>query len=236
MYRNLYLSVTIIGLTVILGPAALLAQGPSDHKKIPWSLTVVVMDGIDQREKAEIPVREAVAFIEARSRFVFDVEYVKTSVPHKYTSFKADPKKRARPDNMVHYMLAADLPRSVVRSLPVSSSYLFLYKLFGRRPAQAGSSLGVEYGLFKGGKLRPWATVPTDLWFYTNTPQHGFDSWAAQILTHEIINTIQAKIEARPYRCATLTGSAGVRADKYEAERLTKLTDGCYRKLGNNAN
>ena len=63
---------------------------------------------------------------------------------------------------------------------------------------------------------------------------HADKSWAAQILTHEINNTIQAKIEAPPYRCKQLLATQGLPGDKYEGERLTKLTDQCYAKLGKN--
>jgi hypothetical protein len=99
---------------------------------------------------------------------------------------------------------------------------------------QAGSALGLEWGLRKGGKLRPYATVPVDQWYYQNTPQQGFRNWSAQILAHELINTLQAKLEAKPYNCPQLTGTQGATATKYEGERLTKITDACYQKLGEN--
>jgi hypothetical protein len=71
-------------------------------------------------------------------------------------------------------------------------------------------------------------------WFI-NEPNQGFKSCAAQILAHEIINTIQAKVEARPFRCGQLKGTPGVRGDIHETERLKSLTDRCYTKLGRNA-
>ncbi len=223
-----------LSLLLILSAQVLVhGQSSFDQKKIPWSLTVVVLDNIDSTQKAEIPVSEAVAFIEARSRFVIDVQYVTSSMRHGYTPYKTGPiNPRTRQGrNTVYAMMGWDVPPALIRSLPVSSSYLFLYKLFNKKPVQAGSSLGIDYGLVKGGIPRPYATVPTDQWYYTNTPKHGFDSWAAQILTHEIINTIQAKIEASPYRCPTLKGTPGSPAVAHETERLSKLTDACYRKL-----
>lgn len=196
----------------------------------------MILDGADQAEQAEIPVREAVAFIEAHSKFVFTVNYVTSSAVHDYTPYRIGPDKNRDkiPDDTAYAMMAWNLPKAAIRSLPVGTSYLFLYKLRGKKPVQAGSALPLAYGLAKGGKLRSYATVPVDIWWYVNTPSQGFKSWAAQILTHEINNTIQAKIEASPYKCGQLLATQGLPGDKYEAERLTKLTDKCYAKLGKN--
>ena len=200
---------------------------PVPGAKVLWSLTVVVMDGSDMNEHAVIPVTEAVEFIEARTRFDFNVTYVVTDVAHGFTAYETD---RTR-----YVMLAAgDIPDNYIQTLPVSTSYLFLYKLGDKEAAQAGSAMAIEYGLNIAGKLRPYATAPTDQWWYVNTPSQGFRSWAAQILTHEIINTIQAKVEAPPYNCGQLTGTPGVACDIHESERLEKLTDKIYEALGAN--
>lgn len=195
--------------------------------KLPWNLTVVVMDGTDLHEQAEIPVTEAVAFIEDRTRFKFNVRYVETDVKHDFTPYDSDVKRYA--------MMGWNMPEDLIKSLPVSTSYLFLYKLGDLVPAQAGSALGLDFGLVIGGKPRPYCTVATDQRWYINTPMNGFQGWAAQILTHEIINTIQAKIEAPPYNCGQLTGTEGVQSNVFEAERLAKLTDKVYEALGDNA-
>ena len=206
--------------------------------KIPWTITVVVMDGANQKEQAEIPVKEALAFIEARTRLKFEVQYVTASGRHAYTPYLIpveSPGKRKRMET--HYaMMGWNLPPSLINSLPTSSTYLFLYKLYQRKPAQAGSALPIMWGLKKGGKLRPYATVPVDQWWYVNTPKDGFNHWSAQILTHEIVNTIQAKLEAAPYNCPQLLATQGTPGNIFEAERLTKISDACYAKLGNNAN
>ena len=223
---------------LVLGslPLQSYGQSASGNEKIPWTLTVVLLDGADQVQHAEIPVKEAIAFIEAHSRFVFTVKYVTSSAMHDYTPYRIGPDKNKDkiPDDTAYAMMAWNLPKRAIRSLPVSTSYLFLYKLKGKKPVQAGSALPLSYGPVKGGKPRPYATVPVDIWWYVNTPNQGFKSWAAQILTHEINNTIQAKIEARPYKCGQLLATQGLPGDKYEAERLTKLTDKCYAKLGKN--
>lgn len=217
-------------LLVLLAPhvIAYFQNRPSKAKAVPgaritWSLTVVVMDGTDLEEKARIPVSEAVEFIEARTRFTFNVRYIETDVAHDVTPY---------PSDMVRYaMLGWNIPDSFIRSLPVSTTYLFLYKLGGLEAAQAGSSLGIDHGLMIGGKPRVYATAPTDQRWFINVPNQGFRSWAAQILTHEIINTIQGTVEAPPFNCGQLTGTPGIRSDLHEAERLTKLTDACYKKV-----
>ena len=195
--------------------------------RMPWKLTVIVMDGSDLEEKAKIPVSEAAAFIEARTRFNFDVNYIETDARHDYTPYESDIKRYA--------MMGWNLPQDLIASLPDSTSYLFLYKMGELVPAQAGSALGLDLGLNIGGKPRPYATVPTDPGWYVNVPNQGFQSWAAQIVTHEIVNTIQAKIEAPPYSCGQLTGTEGVRCDIHESERLQKITEECYAKLGDNS-
>jgi hypothetical protein len=225
-----------------LASTSAIAQGPvtavnSDRlsadqpsEKIPWKLTVVILDGTDPVEKAEVPVKEAVSFIEQRSRFVFEVEYVVSSVRHGYTPYNTPRVKGKRPE-YAYAMMGWNLPRRFVRNLPVSTSYLFLYKMNGRRPAQAGSALGLDFGLVIGGRPRPYATVPTDMHWFVNTPNQGFNSWAAQIVAHEIINTLQAKLEARPYRCGQLTGTPGVWAVQHEGERLASISEKCYSRV-----
>lgn len=222
---------------LLVGLASLaFGQAEKTDEKIPWTLTVVLLDGADQVQHAEIPVKEAVEFIEKNSRFIFEVKYVASNAKHGYTPYRIgeDKNKDKIPDDTAYAMMGWDLPKSAIKQLPVSTSYLFLYKLKGKKPVQAGSALPITFGLIKGGKARPYATVPVDMWWYVNTPNQGFKSWAAQILTHEINNTIQAKIEARPYKCGQLLGTQGTPGNIHEAERLTKLTDKCYAKLGKN--
>lgn len=210
------------------GTVASYGQKARGTTKVPWKLTVVVMDGNDQSEQAEVPASEAIEFIEAHSRFKFEVEYVTASSYHEFTPYDGE--------DMTRYaMMAWNIPDNLIESLPVSSSYLFLYKLYWNEPAQAGSALGLDFGIIKGGKPRPYATVPTDQRWYVNTPNQGFKSWAAQVLAHEIINTIQAKIEAAPYKCGQMVGTHGARGDEYESQRLASLPDACYDKLGDNA-
>ena len=128
-------------------------------------------------------------------------------------------------------MMGWNIPAEFIQTLPVSTTYLFLYKLGELEAAQAGSSLGMDYGLMIGGKPRVYATAPTDQRWYINVPNQGFRRWAAQILTLEIVNTIQGTVEAPPFNCGQLTGTPDIRSDLHEAGRLTKLTDACYEKL-----
>ncbi len=213
-------------------------QATLPNGRIPWSLTVVVMDGTNPRSRAELPVWEAVRFIERRSRFAFDVKFVVDSTRHTYTPYYygRDRNRDGKGDEVRYVMMGWDVPASVIDPLPVTSSYLFLYKLNRRPPAQAGSAMGLDYGIMKGGKKRPYATIPTDQPWFVNEPNHGFRSWAAQIVAHELINTIQGKLEAAPYLCGQLKGRPGTRADRYEAERLRGITSACYDRLGKNEN
>jgi len=206
--------------------------------KIPWTITVITMDGADQRKYAEIPVTEALAFIEAHSRFKFTVKYVSWAGRHAYTPYQSPiggTGKRKRFE--IRYgMMAWNVPQSLINALPTTTSYLFLYKLYDRKPILAGASLPLTYGIMKGGKPRPYSTVAVDQWYYQNTPKQGFRNWSAQILTHEINNEIQAKLEAAPYKCPQLLATQGLPGNLYEAERLTKISSACYAKLGRNDN
>ena len=212
------------------GPAPNAGPTAAPAAKIPWKLTVVILDGVDLDEKGEVPVREAVAFVERHSRFAFEVEYVVSGVSHRYTRYRVPDAKGKRPE-YAYSMLGWDLPRRFVRGLPVSTSYIFLYKMNGRRPAQAGSAFGLNFGLVVGGRPRPYATIPTDVYWFVNTPNLGFNSWAAQVVAHEIINTIQGKLEARPYRCGQLNGTPTSRGEQYEAERLQAISEKCYSRI-----
>lgn len=88
---------------------------------------------------------------------------------------------------------------------------------------------GVADGVFKGKLNRPYITIPVDPWWYNNEPFEGFNSRAAQIMTHEIINAISSKLEVEPYNCMPLVAESGItNASEYEASRLTKLTHDCY--------
>jgi len=209
---------------------------PEKNTRVPWKLAVVLVGPIDSTQHVEIPLKEAIEFIESRTRLVFEVQYVMTYSGHNYTPYRfgKDLDGDGVGDQVAYLMMQWNMPKDVLDSLPVTSPYLFLVTMEGLRPLQAGSALGIDYGIWKGGKPRPYAAVPTDQWWYVNQPYEGFSSRAAQILTHELINTIQGKIEAAPYYCRTLTGESK-RATEYEAQRLLKLDDRCYEKLGTNA-
>lgn len=182
------------------------------------------MDGADAEEQAYIPITEAAAFIEANSRLNMVVNYIENPVEHTYTELDTD--------KFVLYR--TDVPAEIVSELPPRGSYLFLYKLDGRTPMYAGASFALEHGFLIGGKRRPFASVPVDMWWYNNESYQGFNSRGAQINTHEIINTIQAKLEAAPHNCTSpLTGESS-EASVYEAERLAMIGNGCYDKLWEN--
>lgn len=227
--------VIIVAALVSLAAAQDVAE---DKSKIPWKLTVVMLDGVDPFNQGEVPVKEAVSLIESNTRFAFDVRYINEFSPHDLTPYATgeDYDGDGKGDEWAYLMMSWNLPDSVLNSLPESSSYLLLYRLNGYRPLQAGSALPMEYPLYSRGKPYPYASVPTDQWWYVNEPYEGFESRAAQVLTHEIVNTIQAKIEAAPYNCKPLIIDYAMPAAKYEAARLEKISDTCYAKLSSNSN
>src|SRR5687767_6382975 len=117
MIQKLCICTAFIAFAVFCCPALSFGQMPANTAKIPWSLTVVIMDGTDRIQQAEIPVTEAVEFIEANSRFVFDVKYITSTARHGYTSFRGAPdkNKRGKKGDFVHYMLGWDVPKPLVR-------------------------------------------------------------------------------------------------------------------------
>ncbi len=202
------------------------ALRPIQPQTFSWQMQVLALDGINRSQKVDIPVAEAVSFIEKRSRFKFSYAVTESSEPHGYTRYDCGegPQKCV----VVNYF---DVNPSIVDALPVADSYLLLWNSNSNPPLQAGSTWGATEGILKQGTKRPYATIPVDPWWYNNDPHQGFSSRAASIVTHELINVINSKLESAPYYCVPLTGTPGSPADKYESDRLAKLTDDCYARL-----
>ena len=195
-------------------------------KNIQWKATAILLDGIDTREKYSIPVKEAVGFISSNSRFKVQFSGEVFDIPHTYTFYDC----AAGPQQCV-MVNKWDLDPSIWESVPTRDFYMLLWDTAGNPPLQAGGTWGVADGVYKGGLNRPYITIPVDPWWYNNEPFEGFNSRAAQIMTHEIINAINAKLEVNPYNCMPLVADPGItNASEYEASRLSKLTDDCYLK------
>jgi hypothetical protein len=193
---------------------------------IRWRATAILLDGIDTREKYFIPVKEAVDFISSNSRFKVHVFGEAFDLPHTYTFYDCD----AGPQQCV-VVNKWDIDPSIWESVPTRDFYILLWDTAGNPPLQAGGTWGVADGVVKGGLNRPYITIPVDPEWYNNEPFEGFDSRAAQIMTHEIVNAINAKLEVEPYNCDPLDPDPGAtNAAEYEASRLSKLTDDCYLK------
>ncbi len=214
-----------VGLSVRKKIQEISCNGNTKVSPLFWNLHVLVLDKIDRKEKADIPLEEAIKFIEQRSRFKFKYEVTQYSGFHGYTKYNCDNSEECV---VVNY---SDISSSRINALPVADSYLFLWNAGKNIPLHAGSTWWVEYGILKEGIKRPYATVPADPWWYNNEPYEGFNSRAAQILAHELINTISAKIEVEPYNCEPLVGTDGDPATKHEGDRLAKLNEECYRKI-----
>jgi len=193
---------------------------------IQWRATAILLDGIDTTEKYSIPVKEAVNFISSNSRFKVQFSGEVFDIPHTYTFYDCG----LGPQQCV-VVNKWDLDPSVWEAVRTRDFYMLLWDTGGNAPLQAGGTWGVADGVYKGGLNRPYITIPVDPWWYNNEPFEGFDSRAAQIMTHEIINAISSKLEVEPYNCLPLSPDAGITyAADYEASRLAKLTDDCYRK------
>jgi len=193
---------------------------------IQWRATAILLDGIDTREKYSIPVKEAINFIDTNSKFKIQFSGEVFDLPHTYTFYDC----AAGPQQCV-MVNKGDLDPSIWESVRTRDFYMILWDTAGHPPLQAGGTWGVADGVNKGGLNRPYITVPVDPPWYDNQPFEGFDSRAAQIMTHEIINAINAKLEVAPYNCMPLVADPGTTyASDYEASRLSKLTNDCYLK------
>ena len=195
-------------------------------KNIQWKAEAILLDGINTREKYSIPVKEAARFISSNSRFKVTFSDEVFDNPHTYTFYDC----YAGLQKCV-VVNKGDIDPSIWESVPTLDFYMLLWDTAGNPPLQAGSTWGVSEGVQKGGLNRPYITIPVDPWWYNNEPFEGFSSRAAQIMTHEIINAINAKLEVEPYNCSPLVADPGITyASDYEASRLSKLTDDCYLK------
>ena len=195
-------------------------------KNIQWKAEAILLDGINTREKYSIPVKEAARFISSNSRFKVTFSDEVFDNPHTYTFYDC----YAGLQKCV-VVNKGDIDPSIWESVPTRDFYMLLWDTAGNPLLQAGSTWGVSEGVQKGGLNRPYITIPVDPWWYNNEPFEGFSSRAAQIMTHEIINAINAKLEVEPYNCSPLVADPGITyASDYEASRLSKLTDDCYLK------
>jgi len=199
-------------------------------ENIKWKAGAILLDGIDAKEKYSIPMKEAVDFISAHSRFKVSFFSEVSNSPHTYTYYDCS----EGPQTCV-LVNKWDVQQSVWDALPTRDFYMLLWNTAGNPPLLAGGTWGVADGVYKGGLNRPYITIPVDPWWYNNQPFEGFRSRAAQIMTHEIINAINAKLEVAPYFCSPLVADPGITfAADYEASRLTKLIDDCYQKYVDN--
>jgi hypothetical protein len=193
---------------------------------IRWKATAILLDGIARRQKYSIPITEAVDFIRMHSRFQVVIDAIVSPKPHTFTYYNCPAGRQT-----CVLVNEWDLDQSVWDALPTRDFYMLLWEAGDNPPLLAGGTWGVVHGVPKGGRNRPYITIPVDPWWYNNEPFEGFRSRAAQIMTHEIINAINATLEVAPYFCAPLVPDAGLtNAFQSEASRLARLTEKCYQK------
>ena len=214
----------LLSLFVFLTSSAKAAQRLP--KNIPWRATAIFLDEFDTEEKYSIPVKEAVEFISSHSRFKVRFSDKVFDIPHTFTFYDCDIGRQR-----CVLVNKWDVDPSVWDSVRRRDFYMLLWDTAGNPPLLAGGTWGIADGVFKGKLNRPYITIPVDPWWYNNEPFEGFNSRAAQIMTHEIINAISSKLEVEPYNCMPLVAESGItNASEYEASRLTKLTHDCYLK------
>lgn len=201
----------------------------SERTKINWRITLLILDGIDKSSKGTQPLEEAISFIEKNSDLKISYDVVESKNSHSYTYYSCSSSQ----DGCV-VLLAGNLDEVTTNSLPTSNSYVMLYNLNGKTPLQAGSTVGPGNGIEKGGKERIYATIPVDIWWYDDASQTNFKTRSAQIMVHEIINTIRGTLQMSPYYCTAPTGTAGDPAYIHEADNLKNLMTNCYERLKNN--
>ena len=211
---------------ITTAPAPMPSSQPLPKDPVWWHLVVLILDQPNVVEKVDIPLKEVADFLRANSRFDLKVTFLTFNDAHGYSGPYGT-------ENRYDLHWSA-LPQKWIAKIPPCSAVLSLYKLNGKAPIHAGSTWSLTDGIEINGKKRTYAAIPTDLWFYNNQSYEGFHSRAAQICTHEIINTIQGKLESPPYNCGQLTGTPGDPAYKYESDRLADVQPGCYVALGQN--
>jgi hypothetical protein len=203
-------------------------------QRVPWHLVVLLMDGLDEADKAHRPLKEVERFLKANSRFDLKLTFITFNDPHPYSGpFGAEHK---------YFLHWPEIPQKWRDQIPPCSGVLVLYKLNGRAPLQLGSSFALPQGIPVHGKLRPYSSIPVDPYpnlitgeddYFNNHPWEGFTCRSGQICTHEIDNQIRAKVEAGPYSCLMTVAQSGIPSWEYETQRI-RLGDACYQALGAN--
>lgn len=197
--------------------------------RVPVPVCLIVMDGTDRKSKCDVPLKEAILFIEANSRFTLNVKVLETSVWHTYnTSYDSHGKA-------VHNVLREEMTAEYRRTLPTDvKQYLFLYKTGFLTPQLGGSTVGLPAGMpfdLSAGPSHPYSTIADDTPQYGPQPYQGFTTQMAQILTHELINALNCWTSIAPYNCTPMVGTQGLPSAQYEASRLHCLTDKDYKIL-----
>jgi hypothetical protein len=223
--RRLTVGLAVFLFLVVLAPFSIRAEEQASGS-IRWQATAILLDDIARRQKYSIPITEAVDFIRTHSRFKVVIDAIVSQKPHTFTYYDCPAGRQT-----CVLVNEWDLDQSVWDALHTRDFYMLLWEAGDNPPLVAGGTWGVTHGVPKDGINRPYITLPVDPWWYNNEPFGGFRSRAAQIMTHEIINAINAKLEVAPYFCAPLVPAPGVtHTFEYEASRLAKLAEKCYQK------
>lgn len=201
----------------------------ANKRKVHYNLTVGLLDNIGAERviKYEVPMKNAISFIEQYSRIKIITDVFENKQTHDYFYWYDGNGVQ------VWDMLRDQLPLGMINDLPRGDAFLFLFKMFWRQPGRGGSTFGVPDGIpspYPFGTRRPYSTIAADVAQYGLQPYQGFPSNATQLLVHEIVNGINCKFADPPYACTPMVGSSSWSA-KYESERLLCLTDADYARI-----
>ena len=202
--------------------------------RIDLDMGIIVLDGISVVDKVDDDFKKAMEFFSLNSKF--DIQYqnqiFESSVPHEIHDYGC-------PDGSPGcvMVMAWNLEEEVIAALPVSNFYFILWNAAPLKPWAAGGSLGIEYGIEKGGIKRAYSTAAVDPWWWSRNEADGFEYGSSHVIAHESLHMIDDFINQR-YDCGIdLKGDTEIPSDigqnYYDrmVKRLGWITDACYQKI-----
>ena len=190
------------------------------------SLKVVVLDGINVGENIDTQVREAVTFVNKFYGVKINYSIVISPSTHGFTKYDGCENNTTSSCTVV--VNQQDLATSTRQLLKDADIYALYWKSFPYSPLQAGSTWGPSMGIVDNKGSHPYTTIPVDIWWYLDDSQIGFSTRGAQILTHELVNSLYTLAEAKPTLCKNIpTTDTNLDSYKFESVRLKSLYNTC---------
>lgn len=219
----------VIGAVILLSVSLFAAYATGTNAKYrnpyDWHVEVLVLDAVSIDDKIWPALDESAEFIKKFSKFKVSYGISEYTGPHTYSHYDCSEGPLA-----CVVVSQYDIPQDVLMSMPGADAYLFIWKAYDQPPLHAGSTFPPEYGIERGGVKIPYSSVAADPWWYTGDPFEGFNRRDAQIITHEMIHTINGVLHAT-YDCDLMSDTPGLPAYEYESGRLQSISRDCYLKL-----